>query len=311
MLRERLEGEQRMWIAGVAFATLLALAVPPAFGQSAGTMNRIRDAGKVMLGYETDARPFSFRDDAGKPAGYSVDLCTKVADELKTALAIGSLAVEWVPVALDDRFRTVQQGKVDLLCGADAATLARRKEVGFSVPIFAGGVGALLRSDSSFRLREVLNKGQQAGPFWRASPGQILEQQTFSAVKGTGGEAWLAGRLDKLQIAATVVPVASYDAGVKRVVDRSSSVLFGDRAILLDAAKRHAPARELTVLERRFSFEPLALVLPRGDDDFRLTVDRALSRLFASDGFRELYAKWFGPPDDYARTFFQTSVLPE
>jgi ABC-type amino acid transport substrate-binding protein len=189
-------------------------------------------------------------------------------------------------------------------------TLARRKDVGFSVPIFPGGVGALLRSDSSFRLREVLNKGQQAGPFWRASPGQILEQQTFSAVKGTNGEAWLAGRLDKLQIAANVVPVVSYDAGVKRVLDRSSNVLFGDRAILLEAAKRNAP-RELIVLERRFSFEPLALVLPRGDDDFRLAVDRALSRLFASPGFPEMYAKWFGPPDDYARTFFQTSVLPE
>jgi ABC-type amino acid transport substrate-binding protein len=189
--------------------------------------------------------------------------------------------------------------------------LARRKEVAFSIPIFAGGVGAMLRADSSFRLRQVLSKGQQAGPFWRASPAQILEQQTFSVVTGTTSASWLTSRANTLQIAAKVVPVDSYDAGIRRVLDRSSNVFFGDRAILLDAAKRSSSAQDLIVLDRRFTYEPIALALGRGDDDFRLVVDRTLSQIFGSAGFRDTYAKWFGKPDEDALTFYGQSALPE
>jgi ABC-type amino acid transport substrate-binding protein len=65
------------------------------------------------------------------------------------------------------------------------------------------------------------------------------------------------------------------------------------------------------VLDRLFTYEPLALALARNDDDFRLTVDKSLSGLFASKDFDDLYRKWFGEPDENVRSFFRMSVLPE
>ncbi len=56
---------------------------------------------------------------------------------------------------------------------------------------------------------------------------------------------------------------------------------------------------------------PLTLGLARGDDDFRLVVDRTLSRLFRSAEFRALYARWFGEPDESTLEFFRRSALPE
>jgi ABC-type amino acid transport substrate-binding protein len=279
---------------------------------SAGTLDRVRQAGKLTLGYRADARPFSYRDESGKAAGYSVALCERIAEQVKAELGLSTLAVDWVPVTIEGRFRAVQEGRIDLLCGADTATLARRKEVAFSIPIFPGGIGALLRADSSRRLREILSKGEAAPrPLWRASPAQILEQQTFSVVAGTTSESWLAERRDTLKIPAKVTLVESYDAGIQRVLERSTNVFFGDRAILLDAAKRSPSARNLIVLDRHFTYEPIALALKRGDEDFRLAVDRTLSRLFRSKEFGDLYAKWFGKPDENVLTFFRWSVLPE
>jgi putrescine:ornithine antiporter len=299
-------------IAALAIAFLAAALLPLADAAAeSATLNRIRTAGKLVLGYRTDARPFAFRDASGSAAGYSIDLCKSIAEQVKAELGVATLSAEWVPVTLEDRFAAVRDGKVDLLCGADSVTLGRRKDVAFSIPIFPGGIGAMLRSDASFRLKEVLSKGRSAGPFWRASPAQILEQQTFSVVKGTTSERWLTSRSNELQIDARIVPVDSYDAGVQRVLDRSTGVFFADRAILLDAAKRNPSARSLVVLDRHFTVEPFALALARGDEDFRLLVDRTLSRVFASDGFRALYAKWFGEFDDYARTFFQMNTMPE
>jgi putrescine:ornithine antiporter len=295
-------------------AAFLAAALAPladAAAGAAGTLERIRQTGKIALGYRADARPFAYKDGAGNAAGYSVALCRKIAEQVKAELGLSSLAVDWVPVTLEDRFRAVQEGKVDLLCGADSATLARRKDVSFSIPVFPGGIGALLRADAPAGLRNVLAGKPPSGPFWRGNPAQILQKKTFSVVAGTTGERWLAGRIDKLRITAQVVPVDSYEAGVRRVLDRGSDVLFGERAILLDIARSSPSASDLIVLDRLFTYEPIALVLARGDEDFRLAVDRTLSELFASKEFRETYVKLFGQPDESVLTFFRFSALPE
>jgi len=295
---------------GVAVVAVF-LAVAGASPADAATLARVKDTSRIALGYRVDARPFSYRDEAGAPAGFAVALCTQVANAVKAELGLASLAVEWVPVTVEDRFQAVQQGKVDLLCDGNGETLARRKDLAFSQPIFPGGVGALLRTDAPFGLRDVLARGRQAGPFWRASPAQILEQQTFSVVNGTTAARWLPSRANELQIAAKIAPVDSYDAGVKRVLDRGANVLFGERAMLIEAAKRSPSARDLEVLDRLFTFEPVALAMARNDDDFRLAVDRALSKAFASPTFGELYAKSFGAPAQATREFYRWNTLPE
>jgi ABC-type amino acid transport substrate-binding protein len=51
--------------------------------------------------------------------------------------------------------------------------------------------------------------------------------------------------------------------------------------------------------------------LQRNDDDFRLVIDRSLSRLFSSKEMLGLYMKWFGEPDSSAISFFRQTTLPE
>jgi putrescine:ornithine antiporter len=295
----------------ITFLTL----VSPALGQRTPapttTLDRIKAAGTIRLGYRADAQPFAFRDGSGNAAGYSVALCLKVVDAVKTQLSLSTLSAEWVAVTVADRFTAVQQGQVDLLCGAETVTLARRQDVAFSLPIFPGGIGALLRKDSPARLREVLAGRPPSNPVWRGSAGQLLQTQTFSVVTGTTAEPWLAGKLNEFKLTAKVAPVDGYEAGVQGVLDRKAHVFFGDRAILLDAAARHPSASTLMVLDRLFTYEPVALVLARGDEDFRLVVDRALSGFYASAEFPALYVQWFGEPDDAALTFFRWNALPE
>ena len=277
---------------------------------AAGTLDQVKKSGKLTLGYRTDARPFSFKDDSGNAAGYSVALCRKVADQLMAELKLSGLALNWVPVALEDRFRNLADGKVDLLCGADSVTLSRRKDVSFSIPIYLGGVGALLRADAPFGLTKALSERPgPSGPLWRGTPTeQLLLEQTFTVVAGTTSEKVLADRIGKFQLKAKVAPVKDYAAGVQAVFDRKANVFFGDRPILLEAAKSRG---ELVVLDRRFTDEQLALTLRRGDEDFRLVVDRALSRLYGSPEFRTEYTKWFGEPDERAAAFFRAVALPD
>jgi ABC-type amino acid transport substrate-binding protein len=191
-------------------------------------------------------------------------------------------------------------------------TLTRRAEASFSIPIFPGGITALVRADAPARLREVLSgRGQSFRPSWRAAASQVLATRAFSAVESTTSEKWLAERIRELRVITRVSRVPTYDAGIQDVLARRSDAFFGERAVLLHAARHSAPPGDLIVIDRLFTYEPLALAFERGDDAFRLFVDRVLSRYYRSGQLGELYASHFGEPDDTTLTFMRWNTLPE
>jgi ABC-type amino acid transport substrate-binding protein len=292
-----------------ALLICLAAAVP---ALAAGALDKARDTGKLTFGYRADARPFSYTDESGKAAGFSVALCQNIADTVRAELKLAALVVDFVPVTAASRFQALKQGQIDLECGTSTPTLERRAIVDFSIPIFSTGVGAVVRSDVDRRLRDALaSKPDPSRPVWRGAPGLLTEQVVFAVVAGTTIERGLISALKARRIEVTVAPAADYASGLQMVVDRRASAFFGDRPVLLDAAKRGPAAGELLVVDRIFSRQPLALAMQRGDSDFRLTVDRSLSQLFRSPDIGPLYARYFGTPDATALEFLQSLALPD
>jgi putrescine:ornithine antiporter len=275
-------------------------------------LERARGTGRLRLGYVDGARPYSYRDAAGKPAGYAVALCERIADAVRTELAAPDLEVEWVEQSFDARLDDLAEGRVDVGCSAGTVSLTDRARVAFSIPIFPGSVGALLRRDSSSRLREILEEGPpRFRPFWRASPTQLLGEQTFAVIPGAAAESFLAERAATLRLTSKIVPVTGLAEGVQAVLDRKANVFFADRALLLDAARSHPAVGDLIVLDRKFTLQPVALGLARGDEDLRLLVDRTLSRLYRSGDLVRIYEASFGEPDETTLTYFRMNVLPE
>ena len=48
------------------------------------------------------------------------------------------------------------------------------------------------------------------------------------------------------------------------------------------------------LVDRYFSYEPYALMLRRGDPDFRIAVNRSLARLYRSGDIIVIYRRWLG-----------------
>lgn len=296
-------------LARALLASLLVLlaAAPLA---AAGTLERIKETGKLNLGYG-GGRPFSYQDDSGNPAGFAVALCAKVADALKAELGLPSLSVNYVQVTRKDGIQAVAAGKIDILCDATVPSLAARKEASFSIPIFASGVGALVRSDASDRLKDVLSGRIPANsPVWRGNADVLLRESTLSVVPGTRAERALSARIGELEIIPKLVPVSDNAEGVSAVLDGRSNVFFAERAALLDAVKRKG-STNLQVLDRLFTRETLALAISRGDEDFRLAVDSALSGLYRSSDFRDVYSKSFGGMNDSTLSLFRAEAPPD
>jgi ABC-type amino acid transport substrate-binding protein len=77
--------------------------------------------------------------------------------------------------------------------------------------------------------------------------------------------------------------------------DRKVAGYASDRAMLIGQVFRNANAKTQYAMTRSsLSFEPYAMMIPRGDTEFRLVADRALASLFRGARIRRVYHNWFG-----------------
>ncbi len=296
---------------GLVLPALLTLFVlgQPGLAEAA-ILERIAETKTFKIGVREDARPFSFKNEAGEATGYTVDLCREVAVDLKAHLGLEQLAVEFVAVTADDRFQAIAEGKIDILCGSTTATLSRRETVSFSVPTFVTGVSAVLRSDAPRFLQEVLS-GRTAAVPPRARLLQAFEDRTFGVHSGTTAEEWLKGSLTQLATNASMVSLGTYEEGLEAVRKGELDAFFGDRALLIGALSEHGKPADFEVAERFFTYEPYALAFQKEDEDFRLLVDRSLSRLYRSSAVIPIYSKYFGRPGKAVMALFTINSLPE
>lgn len=276
---------------------------------AAGTLDKVRDTKKLVIGYVADGSPLSHIDAAGKVAGYAIALCTKVADAARTELKLPSLDTEFVAVKLDERFQALAQGRIDLLCGT-VPTLSRRTEVDFSIPIGFVGVNAVVRSDAPVRLVQVLSGREPPDPVvWRGA--SAPERRTIAVVAGTTVQAALAERLAERRIFIDVMPVKDTAAGLQAVLDRKAAAFLDGRVLLVDAIAKSPDKTSLAILDKVFRREQVALGVRLGDNDFRLLADRTLSRIYRSPELANIYRTHLQPPDRATLDFFELVALPE
>ena len=261
----------------------------------AETLDRIRDSGTIKLGYREDAPPFSFKNNIGEPAGYTIELCRAVAGQIKSQLKLDALKVDYVPVTAENRFKAVADGKIDLLCGATTATLSRRDIVDFSLPVFVDGASVLLRKDGP----------QTFGD---------LEGRKVGVRAGTTTEDALRNTVRDLSITVATVAVDDHKDGVAKLLNKEISAYFADRAILFFLMAGSGAPGDLFLSEQQFTYEPYALAMQKGDTDFRLAVDRALSRIYRSGGIATIFTSSFGAgatPTAELNALYRISALPE
>jgi putrescine:ornithine antiporter len=275
-----------------------------------GALDRVRASNKLTIGYLADARPFSYTDASGKPAGYAVTVCSKIGKAVRSAIKQPTLSVDIVPVAFDQRYQAVERGSIDILCGAEP-TLEHRAVVDFSIPILLHGTGVVIRSDAPALLKQLLS-GQEpkSHPIWRGSAHQAPERRTVAVIGGTALEKALLDRLRASHMIVDVVPVKQNSAGIQMVLSRKADAFFSDRALLLDAVQRHPSGSQLLVLDRIFQRDQIALATQRDDGQLRLIIDRTLSGLMRSGEMTAIYAANFGAPDRNTLEMFEFVALP-
>ena len=240
-----------------------------------GTLKKIKASGTFTIGYRDAAPPFSFSGADKKPVGYSVELCTYVANAVQKQLGLANLNVTWVPVTAENRIDMVVQGKIDIECGTTTATLSRQERVDFSLMTFVDGGSLLTTSDKG--IREMAD----------------FSGKRIAVIPGTTTEKALAEYLKKKSISVQTVRVKDHPEGLRAIEEGTAEAFASDRGILIGLAAAKDPTRYF-LANMFFSYEPYGFVVRRNDAAFRLVVNRALAELYRSGLVETVYDRWFG-----------------
>jgi ABC-type amino acid transport substrate-binding protein len=280
----------------IAIVLGLSLLAVPAPGQElTGTLKKIKDANAIALGYREASVPFSFvRGD--QAVGYSIDLCTRVVASIRQELGLPGLGVKWVKVAPESRVAAVVSGAVDLECGSTSITLTRLKEVDFSHLVFVDGGGLLVRQGTG-----ITALGDLAG-------------KKIAVIPATTTQGALAEALAKASVTAELTQVRDHAVGLAALESGAADAYASDRVLLVGLAATAKDPSRFALLDQYLSYEPYGLMFRRGDADFRLAVNRALTRLYRTPEIWEIYRRWFGAlgrPTSLMVSMYLLQALPE
>jgi glutamate/aspartate transport system substrate-binding protein len=263
----------------IRLVALVALLAAPAVlhGQMLESkLKRISDSSTVIVAYRTDALPFSYEGEGKQPAGYTVELCKRIVASLERQLKVKALQVKWVPATSQNRLDLVRNGQADMECGSTTVTLSRMAEVDFSSYVFVDSTGVLVRNSAG------------------ATSLRDLSGKRIGVIGNTTNEAAVAAALKKSGVNATVVRVKNRDEGVTALEDGSIDAFASDKVLLLGLGLKVKDQSQYSLLADDLSFEPYAIVLPRGDSNFRLAVNRALAEIYRSDEIESIFHRSFG-----------------
>lgn len=266
-------------------------------GELTGTLKRINETGQMNLGFRESEPPMSFRDNSGNPIGYSIDLCDHIAAAVKQKLGRSDITVNYVPVTAEDRFTSIESASIDILCGATTKTLDRSERVGFTQLTFITGASLLSMKDE-----KVLSVS-------------ALKGKRVAVVSNTTTIEALQGALAKMLVDAEVVPVSSATEGMSLLDKGEIDAFSSDQVVLIGQVIARKGEKQYFLSEELFSFEPFALAVTRGDADFQLVADRAISQLSRSGQIVAIYQRWFkrfgeGPPV-VLKALYQLNAIPE
>jgi glutamate/aspartate transport system substrate-binding protein len=258
---------------------LLSLVLAAATTAEAGpALDRIQSSGRIVLAHRESSVPFSYLLPDGKPVGYAVDLCLKVAEAVRKKLKMKELSPQFLLVTPANRIQMVVDGKADMECGSTTNNAERREKVAFTVPHYITGARYLVKVDSG------INDLAQ------------FENKTLVSTKGTTPLKAITQANNERALHINVVEAPDHSKAVEMLAAGQADGFVMDDVLLYGLAAGRADSAKYRVVGKFLTIEPLAIMLPKNDPELKAIVDEEMKHLIASHEAQAIYERWFLKP---------------
>ena len=243
-----------------------------------GTLQKIKDAGVIVIGTRESSIPFSYYDQNNQVVGYAQDLASLVVEAVKKKLNLPDLREKLVPVTSQTRIPLVQSGSVDLEAGSTTNNLEREQQVSFSNTFFIISTRLLAKKDSGIK------------------DFPDLKGKNVVVTAGTTSERLIRQLNDKDQMGMQII--AAKDHGESFLIlqsGRAAAFMLDDALLAGERAKARNP-NDWVIVGTAQSKEAYGMMLKKDDSEFKAVVDNALAEADKNGTAEALYKKWFMSP---------------
>jgi ABC-type amino acid transport substrate-binding protein len=259
-------------------ASCLSLVQPAAAQVAQPTLEKIRAANIIAIGYRETSVPFSYVIDDNKVIGFSQDICDKVIDAVKAKLNRPNLEVRYIPVTSQNRMPLVQNGTVDLECGVTTNLKARQAQVAFSYTFFVATTRLLTRKDSGIHdFPDLVGK-------------TVLTNQ------GTTSERILRSMNLEKHMNMRIISARDYREGRATLESGRVQAYMMDDVLLAGTRSLMVTPGDWVLVGTPQSSEAYGFMMRNGDPEFRQLVNDTMGGLMKSGEINAMYAKWFERP---------------
>lgn len=260
---------------GTAADTTAAADTASAETSDGGELEKVKAAGKLVIGIEGTYPPFTYHNDDGSLAGLDVELGTALAEKL-------GVEVEFQEAAWDSLLIGIDSGRFDTVINSVSITDARAEKYDFSDPYYYEARRVVVRADDdSIQAPEDLNGKKIATNATNAFIPWYEEQGAEIVGIDTSAEAIdlvLSGRADFL---GTSVPVLN--------------------AYLDEHPDAKDKLKEAFVIPN--SEDVIAIPVRKGETEFLDAINAALAELRADGTLKAISEKYLG--GDYTESAYK------
>jgi glutamate/aspartate transport system substrate-binding protein len=265
-------------IAVAGLIAISAITTQSALAQSpGGTLEKIVASKTFAIAYREESVPFSFIDSSGKPKGYAIDICLKIAEEIKTQFKLDKLDIKYVPITPQTRIPVIANGTANAECSSTTITTGRMKQVEFLTPNFITGTKLLVRKGSG------INKIED------------LEGKTLIALAGTTNEKAALEEIAKRKLKVNMVKVKDHPQALLNLEQGRADAYTSNDVVLYGIRTMAKNPSDYEVVGPFYSYDPFSIMIPKNDTDFRALGLKVMSDLYRSGEIFTIYKKWFEP----------------
>jgi glutamate transport system substrate-binding protein len=173
------------------------------------TFDKIKAAGKVVIGVKFDQPNLGYKDAAGKRCGFDIEIAQLIASKL----GIDPAKIEYKEIASANRETAIKGGEVDYYVGTYSITDKRKADVSFAGPYFVAAQDLLVRKDDTSITGAASLKGKKVCSATGSTPIQRVREQ-------------------KLTEDSNIVEFKTYSECVSQLIDKKVDAVTTDDAIL-------------------------------------------------------------------------------
>jgi polar amino acid transport system substrate-binding protein len=232
----------------------------------AGTLQDVKERGKLIAGVKTDFPPFGFVDKKGVNKGFDID----IAKALSKGLFGKEEAIEFVAVTTGNRIAFLISGKIDMIAATLSITEERKRKVDFSNPYFISGQLIMVQGDS------------------KITKYQDLAGKKVATIRGSVGDI----AVHELVPTAERIKFERNFEALQALKKRRVEAFVQDNILLFDLLQKN-PGLRIAGLEP-FRPAPYGLGVRKGDKEWLDFINSTLAKMMETGDDEGLLEKWFG-----------------